>query len=194
MSCIPPAKMNTGHSLSHIDLSLVIWSIRAFYMLAASAILIVRLIPDLSCRFLDYGARNDSAKKATTRNTALPRWAQVQFHPFLDWLATITVPHSWFTQFYISSTVCSAYWLIHLPNILPDFPHKLNQAIVSSRECRTLLCMLLLQIQGLRRLYECLVVAKPSQSRMWIGHFCIGIAFYLVTNVAIWIEPGKGCP
>lgn len=46
----------------------------------------------------------------------------------------------------------------------------------------------LLLIQGSRRLYECVYILKPGKSRMWVGHYLLGIAFYVGMSVAIWVE------
>ncbi|KAK4554862.1 hypothetical protein LTR86_008010 [Recurvomyces mirabilis] len=51
-----------------------------------------------------------------------------------------------------------------------------------------ILTWLLLLLQGSRRLYESLEFSRPSKSRMWIGHWMIGIGFYMATSIAIWIE------
>jgi len=42
--------------------------------------------------------------------------------------------------------------------------------------------------QGCRRLYESLIFAKPSSAQMWVGHWALGIWFYLTMGVAVWIE------
>lgn len=169
------------------DPEYLLWSIRAFYIFAAYAILIVRFIPDLNRRFLDYGPRAADAEKKPSESSALPRWVRIQFDPVFDWLADLTVPHAWFTHFYICSSICSAFWLYQL-----QFPRILLQTAsrqaIASQHGRVACCMILLQVQGFRRLYECLFIAKTSKSRMWIGHYLIGLAFYLVTNVAVWIE------
>jgi 3-oxo-5-alpha-steroid 4-dehydrogenase 3 len=47
---------------------------------------------------------------------------------------------------------------------------------------------LVMLIQGSRRLYEAFAYAKPSRSTMWIGHWLMGLGFYLFINIAIWIE------
>ncbi|KAK5102558.1 hypothetical protein LTR70_000416 [Exophiala xenobiotica] len=167
----------------------IVWSIRAFYIFASYAILIVRFIPDLRSRFLNYGARADSAARYDIKDSVLPRWFRIQFDPVLDWLADITVPHSWFRHFYICSSLCSAYWLFAHLNLAHYFPSAFELSLTNPWEYRTMWARLLLQLQGLRRLYECVHVAKPSRSRMWVGHYVIGIAFYVVTDVAIWIEP-----
>ena len=46
----------------------------------------------------------------------------------------------------------------------------------------------LMGIQGLRRQLESSVLAKPSTSKMWIGHYILGIVFYLAMSIAVWIE------
>src|SRR5947209_2671806 len=90
------------------DADMLTWAVRAFYILSAYAIIVVRFIPDLKHRFLDYGARSAGSKRHEVKDSALPRWVRIQFDPVLDWLADVTVPHSWFTHFYFCSTVCSA--------------------------------------------------------------------------------------
>lgn len=184
--------------LEEHDLDIVVWSLRAFYIFAAYAIIIVRFVPDLRDRFLDYGARSNastftstSASSAAKQDTFFPRWFRIQFDPVLDWLAEMTVPHSWFYHFYMCSTICSAVWIYVYSQTLSLHSTALSLQAMTKWNHRALLGLLLMQIQGLRRLYECLAIAKSSRSRMWVGHYFIGIAFYLVTNVAIWLEPGK---
>lgn len=173
--------------IASLDSDYLVWSIRAFYIFASYAILIVRFIPDLNRRFLDYGPRAANTEKKASVDSSLPRWVRIQFDPVLDWLAEMTVPHSWFTHFYVCSSICSAFWLYNLqfPRIVLQ---NMSRQAIASQQGRTTWCMVLLQIQSLRRLYECLFVSKASKSRMWIGHYLIGLAFYLVTNIAVWIE------
>lgn len=185
-------RISSSLTFNEHDPDVLVWSVRAFYIFAAYAIIIVRFIPDLRDRFLDYGARSDaSTSNARTKDTFFPRWFRIQFDPVLDWLAEMTVPHSWFYHFYLCSTVCSAIWIyVYFQSFLDDAA-GFNLQAVADWNSRAFLGLLLMQFQGLRRLYECLVVAKLSQSRMWVGHYLIGIAFYLVTNIAIWLETGK---
>lgn len=174
-----------------LDPDIALWSVRSFYIFASYAIIIVRFIPDLQYRFLDYGARSSEKRKDhTTRSSALPRWLQLQLDPLLDVATDVTVPHSWFYHFYLVSSICTAIWSgIIIRGYEPQLLSP-KWSLSHPWEARTKLCMLLMQVQGLRRLYECLFMSKPSKSRMWIGHYVIGIAFYLVTNVAIWLESG----
>lgn len=55
---------------------------------------------------------------------------------------------------------------------------------------------LLMLIQGCRRLYECLSLSKEdifsventSESKMFGGHWLMGIAFYIAMSISTWIE------
>ena len=53
------------------------------------------------------------------------------------------------------------------------------------------LAWLLMALQGARRLYESVAFAKPSQSRMHVSHWALGVLYYLFTTVAIWIEGAR---
>lgn len=46
----------------------------------------------------------------------------------------------------------------------------------------------LMALQGSRRLYESFTLTKPSQSKMWVGLWAIGIAYYLFMGISVWIE------
>ncbi|KAF2767055.1 hypothetical protein EJ03DRAFT_329472 [Teratosphaeria nubilosa] len=47
----------------------------------------------------------------------------------------------------------------------------------------------LMLVQGGRRLWECLAFAPAaSKSRMWVGHWVLGVAFYVGTSMAVWVE------
>ena len=47
---------------------------------------------------------------------------------------------------------------------------------------------LLMLIQGVRRLSESYLYRSHSASKMWIGHYLLGLLFYLTINIAVWIE------
>jgi len=154
-------------------LDLIVWSTRAFYILSSLIILCVRLIPPFRDRFLAYGARDPGVTHGENRATTQSSLAlQV-----LNYVAIWKVPHSWFVHFYIVSVLSSiACFSISHSGSQSNF---LDLATFSS---------ILMLVQGTRRLLECLFVTKPSSSRMWIGHYAIGLAFYIVTNIAIRIE------
>lgn len=161
-------------------LDLVIF-LRASFLLAAVAALLAHCVPSLRSRFLAYGSRqNGQQPKKLTANP-------------LDALATFQVPHSWFASFYVVSTLCSFIWL---SQILLDqslwrklaFWTNMTKSMTLDQIIVTWILMLL---QGLRRLYECLELTKPSNARMWIGHWALGVWFYASMSVAVWIEGAR---
>ncbi|KXS95640.1 hypothetical protein AC578_3555 [Pseudocercospora eumusae] len=152
--------------------------LRAIYLTAAAAVLFVFAMPPLRSRFLDYGAR--SSKQQKEKGSTL-----------LDHAASITVPHSWFASFYAVSVSCSLYCLSDIVFRGPAFQAIANH---TSSEPSTMTISqvqatwLLMFLQGSRRLYESMALTNPSQSRMWLGHWALGILFYLCTSIAVWVE------
>ncbi|EXJ89047.1 hypothetical protein A1O3_02111 [Capronia epimyces CBS 606.96] len=151
----------------------LVWAIRGFYLLSGIAILTVRSTPSLRDRFLAYGARDHASDDARTRDTKKPPLG-IQL---LDFVASLKVPHSWFTHFYVVSVVSSLCCMY-------TFGDRRTEAVLEIPS----FCSALMLLQGCRRLLECVVLTRPGQSRMWIGHYAIGFAFYVVTNIAIWAE------
>jgi 3-oxo-5-alpha-steroid 4-dehydrogenase 3 len=163
---------------------------RSYFLLTAAATLFLHLVPALNRRFLAYGARaqlrpdkkRDDASKST----------------FLDRLASLTVPHSWFLHFYtlaITNTLLWA-WQIALQTslflrlersaiaqIIPNEPMTAEQVIFVAT---LFLC------QCVRRWSECFWLNRSnSTSRMHAAHYVMGMAFYVAMNVAIWIEGSR---
>lgn len=92
----------------------------------------------------------------------------------LDYAATLTVPHNYFTHFYVTSVVCSLFWAWYL-------------RILDSPSARQIPFFLML-MQGVRRCYESWAYTSSSTSRMWFAHYVLGLAFYIAINMAIWID------
>ena len=167
--------------------------LQAFYLTASAAILLVYLIPALNKRFLPYGARDPAqpvAGKDGSVQTFDPATGHPQVSALLDRIANAKVPHGWFIHFYIVSVLSSAFWAYQILTCgrLYGFFASFVPGSYDPNACfRLAVCWALLAIQGMRRLYECLLQPSGS-SKMWIGHYAIGIAFYLATGIAIWIE------
>jgi 3-oxo-5-alpha-steroid 4-dehydrogenase 3 len=53
---------------------------------------------------------------------------------------------------------------------------------------QVLLAWSMIFIQGTRRLYESLTLMRSSKSKMWVGLWGIGIAFYVTIGISVWIE------
>ena len=113
----------------------------------------------------------------------------------LDHVAGYTVPHRWFIHFYALSVILSAFWAhqIWSQGLLFQFV-ALNASIGpndSMSADKVALVWTLMLIQGVRRLFECVVFAKRSSSQMWVGHWILGLAFYACMSVAVWIEGSR---
>jgi len=160
--------------------------LQSFYALAASSILLTNSIPALRSRFVSYG-------KTSTGSPSLAQSTEhvSSFGKLLDFGATLTVPHHYFSHFYAVAIGCAFFWGWQIPTHGPVYQLV---ASYSGRE-RTMgieqvvitwLCFL---AQAGRRLYECLYVQKAGgNSRMWIGHYIVGILFYSTMSISVWVE------
>jgi 3-oxo-5-alpha-steroid 4-dehydrogenase 3 / polyprenol reductase len=162
--------------------------IRSFYLLSASAILFVRFVPPLRDRFLNYGAR-----QAPQEGRSGPDTHRSSTIRLLDSLAGLKVSHSRFSDFYSLSLVCLAFWTSRIYLRWTVSKVSLASVLEMKQDCKPIrlaLSFLLLAIQSLRRLYECLRLSKPSKSSstMWVGHYLIGLAFYFFVNIAIFVD------
>ena len=167
----------------------LITAIRTGYILAATAVIIVRLVPSLRSRFLSYGARTASSgtKDSSSSEPTSPS--------LLDGLASSQVQHSSFKHFYLLSILCSAFWLLQETQESTraiDYVHSAASAHYPSTYtpvAKSFLCLFLLLAQALRRYDECTNTNNaPSTSTMWVGQYYLGLLFYITTNVAIIVE------
>ena len=112
----------------------------------------------------------------------------------MDYSATLQVPHSWFASFYLASVACSLLFAADYALSGPIFAN-IAAHITESRPSMTFhqvfITWIAVLVQGSRRLYECLAFSRPSKSTMWVGHWILGMGFYVGLNLAIWIEGTK---
>ncbi|KAF2721239.1 hypothetical protein K431DRAFT_75153 [Polychaeton citri CBS 116435] len=172
--------------------------LRISYLLAASLVLLLVLIPPLGSRFVAYGARKTSPPSSAEREkeaTAKGKQRQSPVQQALDAAATIQVPHSWFTSFYVLSVVLSTVWAVQI--LGKGFLFRIVADAVSGSSAdpdnsmtveQVKLTWILMLLQGCRRLFECLAFYKPSESRMWVGHWLLGLGFYSAMSVSVWVE------
>ena len=114
----------------------------------------------------------------------------------------ISVPKSYFTHFYIFSSVYIPLLLCltiaeasgrNLPDSVKPTLDLLCTTDRTSNTSRTsaLLALSLLSLQCFRRLYECVAVNQASKSTMNITHYIVGFAHYFCTGTGIVCEaPG----
>lgn len=56
---------------------------------------------------------------------------------------------------------------------------------------RVFLAWLMMAAQGGRRLFECFWVVKPGRTPMWWVHWALGLGFYGLMGISVWVE-GSG--
>jgi 3-oxo-5-alpha-steroid 4-dehydrogenase 3 / polyprenol reductase len=176
--------MHDATSSRWTTLDITIWSVRAFYLLSSLVIIVIRFTPALASRFLPYGARaqethNGSEKRPVKENEA------VVGNNILDRLAEITVPKSWFLHFYVLSNIVSVIMIFSRHKWLSLLGVKMAEGHTLDR---AQFCCYLMMLHGARRAQESWPADILSKSRMWVGHYALGLAFYVVTNFAIWID------
>jgi 3-oxo-5-alpha-steroid 4-dehydrogenase 3 / polyprenol reductase len=162
---------------------------RAFFVLASGAALGANAIPSLRQWFISYGARSIRASpaRATSRIENSSKSTI-----FLALAAQLQVPHSWFTHYYITSISLSIFWAYQLLmsgivfRFLASVSTSDTQASMTINQ--VLLVWLMMMLQGCRRFYECITLLKPSASKMHISSWVLGIAFYVIVSVSVWVE------
>ncbi|GME25261.1 3-oxo-5-alpha-steroid 4-dehydrogenase [Neofusicoccum parvum] len=160
--------------------------LRSLFLTAASIVLAVDAVPAFRSRFLAYGSRAPSGpgNPASPTRTASAR--------LLDHLATYRVPHSWFAHFYVLSVLGSIFWAEQyatdgaLLKLIASRAAAHRTATMSVGQVQA--AWLLMLAQGARRLYESVVLSRPSSSKMWITHWLLGLLFYGAMSIAVWVE------
>lgn len=168
--------------------------VRTFYMVAAGAITITNAIPSFQKRFVHYGARRTDTKDEDGRPVVYEEPSSGPYTRILDLAASFKVPHSWFIHFYVISVASSLFWAqqIMMRGFTFNFLARLYEASSyhhpSMNTVQVLIVVFLMGVQGSRRLYECITLNKPSTSKMAGPAWILGIMFYLVMGVSVWVE------
>ncbi|CCG84070.1 protein of unknown function [Taphrina deformans PYCC 5710] len=145
--------------MTTVDKDVVILLVRTYFVLATVAVILAQVFAASLRPLLVYGKTRDSRQTQANKDEA---WK------YIVYLSAFTVPRSWFRHFYVFS---SAIGIVIL-------------AISYTSRSPGQLLILLLLTHSLRRLLETLLIERPSGSRMWIGHYIVGLTFYLSVNLA----------
>jgi 3-oxo-5-alpha-steroid 4-dehydrogenase 3 len=176
--------------------------LQLFYALAASAVIFASSVPALRNRFVNYGKTAVAAAAPAQRGSAFA------FGRFLDLSAKLTLPHHYFTHFYVVGAASTVFWgwqaWTHGAAYRCVAGIQIPAAVEGRWKARgggggggggmrieqVLLAWTCFLAQVCRRLYECLFVQKSGggSSRMWFVHYLLGIAFYSAMAVSVWIE------
>jgi len=164
----------------------------AFFMLGTAVDVGGTLIPSFRHHVMNYGSRGIPPKTAKSTSPADKNKG------LLEYVGSIQVPHTWFTHYYIVSVASSIFWASQiitrgwLFRLLVSYSHLNTSESMSVNQVA--LAWTLMALQGGRRLYESLTLTKASESKMWIGLWGIGIAYYIVIGVSVWIEGIRKSP
>lgn len=149
-------------------------------------------VPYLNTNVRTYGARVLDSPKAAVNGGENEEQSCSLSDRILKAFADLKVPHSWFTCFYIWSSLCSSVWgyQLYTRGLLFQYiaKHTEYTGKPSMSFNQIVLVWALFQFQGLRRMYESFISSKPSESKMHIGIFIIGMLYYTAMNPTIWIE------
>ncbi|KAF2149065.1 hypothetical protein K461DRAFT_297534 [Myriangium duriaei CBS 260.36] len=174
------------NALSTIATLDAITIIRSLFLLPAATILALRSLPPLATRFLPYGSR--AAFPAPTPKAKSP---PSFFAAALDWAATLTVPHAWFGSFYAISLLGTLFWTLHFDlntRLLHWLAEHAGDVGRGMEKSQLLVVWAMMGLQGARRLWECITLGKESKAKMWVGHWVMGVGFYVLVNVAVGVE------
>ncbi|KAH7360804.1 3-oxo-5-alpha-steroid 4-dehydrogenase-like protein [Rhexocercosporidium sp. MPI-PUGE-AT-0058] len=156
---------------------------KAFFCFGTAVDIGGTLIPSFREHIMNYGSRRSD--QSSPENEQKTR----SFGLFEN-IASIQVPHTWFTHYYIVSVASSIFWAFQICTrgaafeFLATFSHQKESMTVN----QAFLAWCFMAFQGIRRLYESLTLTKPSQSKMWVGLWLIGMAYYVFMGVSVWIE------
>ncbi len=157
---------------------------KTFFFLGTAVDIGGTLIPSFREQIMNYGSRraNPSPPSKGQRRQALG---------LFKYVASVQVPHTWFTHYYVVSMASSIFWgyQIYTHGRAFEFLTSCSQPKSDTMTVNQVaLAWFFMAIQGARRLYESLTLTKPSQSKMWIGLWIIGVAYYLFMGLSVWIE------
>lgn len=156
---------------------------QAFYVLCTATVLFIHALPnDLRNVLLEYGPRQQNPAR------------QNKLAALID---SVQVPHSWFLHFYLASFGLSLFWAWQY-HTQGEYLTRIAQAQVNTQSVgrsmdisQVFIAWGMMTAQGGRRLYESLFVTKAGKSPMSGVHWVVGLAYYAVMSVTIWIE-GSG--
>lgn len=142
----------------------------------------------LADRYVAYGSRTPTRKAPNLREPGQGGLSRLS----LDKWIRYRVAHSYFWHFYAFSAASSLFWgaqILNQGRFMKAVGSKFAEQNTGTMSMdQVLLVWTLMAIQGCRRLYEEIYVFRPSLATMPLSVYLIGIGFYLLTGMAVWIE------
>lgn len=156
----------------------------------------------MKSRFVVYGARatppsnaTDKKPKNSTPQNGPQNGIRELLNTWLDLAANLQVSHTWFLHFYAVSLLSSTFWAYQILTggvffrLIAENERSASADPKQSMSIDQLaLVWSLMTLQAVRRLWESIMMAKPSASKMFLAHWLLGLIFYLGMGITIWIE------
>ncbi|TAQ87758.1 hypothetical protein B7494_g3921 [Chlorociboria aeruginascens] len=158
---------------------------KAFFVLGGITAIGGVLIPSFRRNIMNYGSRSTLLQEAKGKGSMNTVTA------VLEYFASCQVPHNWFTHYYAVSVASSVFWAIQILRHGQAFEFMVFHSNPSGHWIsinQTFLAWAMMTLQGTRRLYESITLTKSSESKMWIGLWILGIAYYIVMGISVWVE------
>ncbi|KUJ21053.1 3-oxo-5-alpha-steroid 4-dehydrogenase-like protein [Mollisia scopiformis] len=158
---------------------------KLFFGLGTAVDLGGTLIPSFRESIMNYGSRGINTRP-TNADDSKSRLKRI-----FEYIAAIQVPHTWFTHYYIVSVASSIFWAHQIYTHGPAFEYLVSHSKHDPEGVtvnQIFMAWLFMALQGSRRLYESITLTKPSKSKMWVGLWLIGIAYYVFMGISVWIE------
>jgi 3-oxo-5-alpha-steroid 4-dehydrogenase 3 len=156
-----------------------------FFIVSAAIGLATTVSPSVR-KLASYGPRTISSSGTVPSTEGKSNNSNV-----LDKFANFQVPHTWFTHFYAVSVASSAFWACQIATdgaILKLLASGYGNTQGAMTMNQIAITWTLMAFQGFRRLYESITLLKPSIAKMPVASYALGIAFYLVMGVAVWVQ------
>jgi len=166
-----------------MDLSLLC---KTFFAVGTAVDVGGTLIPSFREKIMNYGSRG-----ANTPPNAVAKAPKASIGSLFDFVTSFQVPHTWFIHYYLVSVVSSIFWAAQITTrgrVFEYFASRAGQSDSGMTVNQVVLAWSFMALQGTRRLYECITLTKPSQSKMWFGIWLLGIAYYIFMGISVWIE------
>jgi len=166
---------------------------KVFFTLGSAVDIGGTFFPSFRNQVMNYGSRSIPMQPTTTGSRTARNASRSHLQKLFNFMASFQVPHTWFIHYYMISVACSIFWAYQITTQGSVFQFLVHQARRHGGYGRmtinqVLLAWSFMMLQGSRRLYECVTLTKPSQSKMWAGLWLIGIAYYVAMSLSVWIE------
>ncbi|KAK6523264.1 hypothetical protein TWF694_006153 [Orbilia ellipsospora] len=180
--------------------------VRFFYFNAILITITLNVFPPFAKKLYTYGKNQDTRPLKDFDNPKSVDKAKHDdkskdgdglFDRWLNLLASLQLPHRYFTHFYVLSTGLQLFTLIQilthsrvLTYVLSSLPSTSNDEIGPPQQSfeSIVLCIFCMTLQSSRRLYESVYIQLPSPSKMSILIYAAGILHYLFMSLATWCE------